>query len=136
MPWYEIIYEPGTHSIAKYDDDAEALDAISAQHERAVSGERGGPSGHSAERVARVFKYDEHPVDYNLANTTSIADLTAGLTDLLKRKADDQGGDVSFIQADQAVGELASPVLFNRDKPHDSKYKMKEVSELEAATWQ
>jgi hypothetical protein len=85
MPFYEIIYEPGTKSVAYYEDDEEALSALNAIHAKAVKGEPGSPessphpSGEvspfagtwAAERPVKCFVYDGHPGDYEEEIDTS-----------------------------------------------------------------
>lgn len=74
MPWYELVYETGNHSVAYYEDDEEMLSAVSAHHARAVAGERGNSLGTSnetgapipglpAERIKVVYQYKKHPGD-------------------------------------------------------------------------
>ncbi len=49
MPWYEIVYETGNHSVAFYGSDDEANVALNAHQERARSGETATPQ--STERT-------------------------------------------------------------------------------------
>lgn len=135
MPFYELIFETGSHSVAQYADDEEALGAVAEQHRRAKAGDVGGPSGHAAERIARVLKYDEHPADLN---DTGLADPDALLADLrgrLAKLAGDQGGQVSFNQAVTLLQQMNSPIEFNRGQPHESIYVMPELTELAHTEW-
>lgn len=72
MPFYEIIYENGDHSVACYDNEEEMLSAVKEHHDRAKNGLRGNPEGTLTEtgtpvgavaaiRVARVLEYEDHP---------------------------------------------------------------------------
>lgn len=70
MPFYEVIYETGAYSVAEYADEKEALGALKSHHTRATNGEVGGPPGHPAERIVKVFVYDQHPYDSLIADAT------------------------------------------------------------------
>ena len=43
--YYELIYENGEVSVANYDTDDVALEAIEEQHNRAKTGGKNGPQG-------------------------------------------------------------------------------------------
>jgi hypothetical protein len=78
MPFYEIVYEPGTKSVAYYEDDNEANSALNAHLEKAISGQPATPQSDThpsadapqavgtwaAERPVKVYVYDTHPADF------------------------------------------------------------------------
>lgn len=123
MPYYELIFENGEHSIACYVDDAEALTAVGEQHRRAIAGEAGGAAGtrHAAQRVKRVLVYDMHPSEYSSQVTVDAA------VEALKSKA--VGDLVNPMDIPNVMRELASPMVTSA--PHESNYKMQEIRELE-----
>lgn len=131
MPFYELIYETGAHSIAFADSDADVLRGVKAQHERALTGDVGGPSGHPAERVKRVLKYDRHPADLNPGAVISEADLSAAVEGFVERKA--IGGEVSVNELKAALDAVVSPVVHSG--PHESNYAMAERNELATNAW-
>lgn len=131
MPFYEVIFETGSHSVAEYADDAEALSAIGAHHDRAITGAVGGPSGHPAERIKRVLKYKDHPGDYNASQLVTTDQIVEELN-LLSMGTD----SVSAPEAMSAIALAASPVLDTRETPHESMYKATEVEELSPSDWQ
>lgn len=124
MPFYEIIYEPGTKSIAEYADDAEAQSALAAHKERALSGQPATPESSvhpdpdapatvgtwAAERPIKVFVYDTHPAAYEPPIDTSAL----------------MGTPAEMIVQ---LREQASP---NSTNPgvQDSQYKMEPTKEL------
>lgn len=85
MPYYEVIYETGAHSVLNSESDEQVMEGLNNHHERALNGMRGqlessssrhpshdamhGPGApvpvatHQAERVKRVLRYDTHPGD-------------------------------------------------------------------------
>jgi len=123
MPYYEILYETGAHSVADYADDEEMFAAVGAHHARALAGEKGldVPGGHNAERVVKVLKYDGHPgegVEVSAKEVKKLVD--EHLTD---------AGGVDLLSLSQAARDLASPTV--EGKAHDSNYKAKEVETFE-----
>lgn len=126
MPFYEVIYETGADSIAFYESDAEALEAVQLHHERAVNGQPGGPAGFPAERVVKLLRYDAHPADLPLEVSDDVAKKV--VADAIK----EQGGTVN-------LNELSSAVLPRARKtspePHESKYVMAEAEEV-SLPWQ
>ncbi len=130
MPFYEIVFETGRSSVACYEDDAEAKSALSEHQRRAMSGEVGGPIGAPAERVAAVYIYDEHPNEFNPAQTMSAEVLTKELTNLVKAMGDDN----NVVQVDQLVTEvrgLTHPMQdIDPKQPFASRFKMKEDKKL------
>lgn len=138
MPFYEIIYETGAHSLASYDTDAEAAAAADSHNSRAVTGQ---PSGSDyityseagdpiatkappAERVVKVLKYEEHPAEYNIAQTLSKEDAVKEV-----KKAIDNltvADQVSAPELAGAIRDLTTPLIPDSG-PHESNYKMAEV---------
>jgi hypothetical protein len=78
MPYYEVIYEPGTKAVAFYESDEEAQSALAAHKERALSGQPATPQSDThpspdapvavgtwaAERPIKVYVYETHPADF------------------------------------------------------------------------
>jgi hypothetical protein len=133
--YYEIIYETGEHSIAQYDSDDEAVEALREHHRRALSGERfqtrspqDAPAG-PATRIKRVIKYDRHPADLTESGLID-ADKIAPIVDMVG-----VGGQASVHELTAALREELNPTL-PESAPHESNYKMKEVGELDPTVWQ
>ena len=126
MPYFEIIYETGTHSVACYDDENEAIQAVTAQHERATGGSEGGPTGHPAERVTAVLMYEEHPADYGAEQTSSGDELTKALKDQI-------GKDpvVSSPEVLANLRELNSPLVPGAETSQETMYKAPELKTLD-----
>jgi hypothetical protein len=141
--YYEIIYENGEHSIAQYDNDEEALSAINAHVERAMTGVPGTPQSSlrndltempanlnatwAAQRVVKVLKYDDHPADYSETANNLTADVAKKqLADLIDEVSVD--GVVNMQELAVAVSTSTSPRVDS--KPHESNYKMQETGEL------
>lgn len=135
MPFYEVVYETGEHSVAQYDSDEEAQSAIKAQHERAVSGQPGGPDGTQwpAIRIKRVLVYDYHPADFGSGQEVPTDTLLEAVNSAVKDNEKDGTVQVHVVAA--AVRDLSSPVVPDRSTPFDSSYKAPEARELEV-TWQ
>lgn len=126
MPFYEIIYENGEHSIAENVGDDGALSGIKEQHRRAVSGELGGPAGQPAQRIKRVLVFDMHPASFTPLVTTD--DAAAAVASVAT-------GDLIDVEvAAQVVRGLRSPVVVS--EPHESNYKMTPNRELAASAWE
>jgi hypothetical protein len=128
MPFYETIFENGSHSVAEYDSDDQAMQAISEHHRRATAGERGNPEdptgkikAQPAARIARVLVYDTHPVEHAVVVTTE--DVVKAVT------ANAVGDMVDPLVAAAAVRDLTSPLV--ESGPHESNYKQEEGRELE-----
>lgn len=130
MPYYEVIFENGRSSIASYKDDDDALAAVGAHHARAKRGEVGGPTGHPAERIVKLLKYDRHPAEYNLANALTADELNKLVPDLIKELAD-ANGVVSVGALSAEVRALSHPMVVGSG-PHESNFKMKESGVIEA----
>lgn len=128
MPFYEIVYETGRMSVAQYDSDDEAKEAIAAHHARAVKGEAGGPVGAPAERIKDVFVYNQHPDNYNMAQTASKDVLKKELENLVDTFADDNGV-VAIDRLAMEVRGLSHPMANNRGT-FDSFYRAKESKKL------
>jgi hypothetical protein len=133
MPFYEVIYETGDYSVAQYDDDEEAVRALSAHHTRAVKGEKfqtrspqDTPAG-PATRIKRVLKYDDHPNEFNPAGliNAEVANKVVANVGL--------GDQVSVHEATAALRDELSPTVDS--EPHESNFKMQEVSELDPGVW-
>lgn len=128
MPFYEIVFETGRMSVANFADDEEAASALKEHVRRATAGEAGGPIGQPAERVAVVYKYNQHPDAYNEVQTATADVLEKEIGALLKSLKDDNGV-VSIDQLAMDVRGLSHPM-----KPEhtgfDSFYKMKETGKL------
>ena len=121
----EVIYETGSHSGIQYDDIEEVKGALAEQQRRAVAGEEGGPTGHPAERVARVLLYPENPADmYDDENV----DATA-MKSLIDGMAKD--GKVNAAQLVAAVRDEVSAVYPLDQGRHASMWKAQETEELD-----
>lgn len=102
--YYEVIYEDGSHSVASYENDEEALSAVQEHHDRAKDGGAAQEgSSRPAARVAKVFAYDEHPGTY------------VGKIDKKALKGDSAEALLSEMR------EMESPVVSSG--PHESNYK-------------
>lgn len=126
MPYYEIIYETGTHSIAFYEDDDEANAALSAHHERALSGQVGGPTGHAAERIVKALVYDVHPDEFNYSQTLSGEEVVGQVTAAISKIG--VGGQVSVPELAAEIRNITNPMV--ESGPHESNFKMPESREL------
>jgi hypothetical protein len=136
MPFYEIIFETGNHSVAFYEDDAEAERAIGAHHARAKAGEPAmadNPQMGAAERVNKVLKYDEHPADYNLTQTATPEEVKAVVDEALTASA--VGDMVSIPEIAAVVRDISNPIASDSDRL-ESNYKMAETGELDPSTWE
>ena len=140
MPFYEVTYETGRMSVAFYEDDKEAQSALGAHQERAQNGKAGGPVEHhpknvpgepnwSAERIAKVRVYDEHPNEFNPDQTMSSDVLEKEVQVQIKRLAD-ENGVVSIDQLALAVRGISHPMVEGQEHPFDSAFKMKEKREM------
>jgi hypothetical protein len=124
MKHWEVIYETGAHSVVCPENEEDAKAALREQHRRAVSGERGGPTGHAAERIKRVLVYDDHPAD--VPQSVSSDEALARTKDLVKALADDNG----VVDLQQLANELEIRPLV-ASSAHESNYYMGEVDELD-----
>ena len=131
MPFYEVIFENGEHSIIEGDDDS-VLSGVKEQHRRATAGEVGGPAGVQAVRVKRVLKYDEHPGSLYESQAVPAKDVEKWFADAVKKN---QMGDlVSVPQLVAALRDGVGSLVVSG--PHDTNYKMKEAAELDAKDWE
>lgn len=137
MPFYEVIYETGNHSIASYEDDEEANQALTAHNDRAKSGQPGTPESTArpdvpdqstqtwpAERIARVLVYNDHPATYNESQAVD--------PNVLQQAAEantNPDGTVNAMQAAASIREATSPFV-PQEGPHDSSYAMQADHEL------
>lgn len=128
MIYAEVIFETGTRTVACYDSEEEMLDAVRAQHDRAVTGKTGGPTGAAAERVKRIEIYDKHPNDLNVEETISTDVAKKELTGIMERL--DQGGSLSLTDLAAGIRELSSPLVVDADT-HESQFRMPPVKVLE-----
>lgn len=127
--FYETVFETGFSSVAEHEDDAAALSAVTAQHERAKSGGKNGPQGSPAERVSAVFVYDAHPGSLNEDGGLS-ADVLSSELDVLVKSMKDKNGVINVMLFAEAVGGLLHPMM-NPETPHGSRFKMEAVRELD-----
>lgn len=131
MPFYEVVFETGSNSVAEYADDAEALAANEVQHDRAKSGLPGGPTGHSAERVVAILKYDKHPAEFGADQAWSADVATKTTAELIKGLAD-ENGVVSKTELAAAILNTSEAIVRLEDrKQGESLYKMKEKASLD-----
>ena len=128
MPFYETIFENGRCSVVECASDEEALEGAKAHHERAKAGLPGGPTGEPAERIVKLLKYDEHPNNFNLADTLPADQLEAEVKSLINELKDKNGIVAVGVLASEVRG-LSHP-MHRVSGAHDSKFKMPEVAEL------
>lgn len=129
--YYEVIYETGNHSIMNCESDDEALEGIRAHHLRAVNGEEGGPTGHPAERIVKVLKYQEHPATHGESQMVPIGDLKKQLDEIMSNVG--VGDLVSVPEVTAALRQTTSPLV--ESAPHESNYKMEETGSLNSESW-
>jgi thiamine pyrophosphate-dependent acetolactate synthase large subunit-like protein len=138
MPFYEVIYETGNHSIASYENDDEATQALTAHNDRAKSGQPGTPESTArpdvpdqstqtwpAERIARVLVYNDHPATYNEAQVVT----TQAVEEAVRASTDTETNTVNAMQAAASIREATSPFV-PQEGPHDSSYAMEADHEL------
>jgi hypothetical protein len=133
MPFYELVFETGSSAVATYADDDEMLSAVKAHHGRAMSGEVGGPTGHPAERVVEVQKYNEHPGTLNEGQVLSADVAKKELEAAMKGLTD--AGTISVTELAAAVRDLSNPLVAEPDR-HGSKFKMEAVETFTADKWE
>lgn len=125
------MYETGRMSVGSYADEAELKAALQAHHNRAKTGEPGGPVGAPAERIAAVYIYDKHPNEFNPEQTASADVLSKEVAGLVKALSDDNGV-VAIDRLAVEVRGLSHPML-NDHKGFDSFFKVKEQKALDLA---
>lgn len=131
--FYELVYETGRMSVARYENDEEAKTAIGEHHRRAVEGIPGGPLGQPAERIREVYVYDEHPNEYNSDQTMS-ADVAEKEIAALIKETKDENGVVNIDQLTLHVRGLSHPMVdTGHREAFDSAFKMKEKKKLDLA---
>ena len=148
MPYYEVIYETGNHSVAQYADDDEANAALKAHHDRATSGQLGTPQSMPrndlsdadlalagttqwpAERITRIFKYDNHPGDWGVGQSIATDNLALETQSMIQ--ALDKDGTVQVQELAAQIRDMTNPQVAVRESPHDSNYKMESTGELPA----
>jgi len=131
MPFYEVVFETGSNSVVEAENDAAVIQAAEEQHTRAKSGLPGGPTGHSAERVVAILKYDKHPATFGADQSFSTDVATKTTADLIKSLAD-ENGVVSKTELAAAILNTSEAVVPLEEKQQGkSMYKMKEKSSLD-----
>jgi hypothetical protein len=133
MSYYEILFETGAMSVMNAEDDAEVLGFVEEQDRRARNGLPGGPIGQPAERIAKVYKYDEHPDDYNTEMTASKDVLKKEVAALVDKLADDNGVVAIDALAD-GVRAISHPMKPERENVFDSMYKMESTGEVDLSS--
>lgn len=118
MHYAELVFETGARSLMSYEDESEVLDFVKTHTQRAMNGEPGGPTGHPAERVARVYFYDEHPSE---EDQTVDANALKALIDGMSH-----AGRLNANQLSGALRDEASPTYPQNQGRFASQYKMKE----------
>lgn len=151
MPKYaEIIFETGAKSLLVYENESEVEAFVREHHRRAISGEPGatqdqvlradlGPEDFAvmpsidqmksrpAERVSKVYLYNEHPGDTYDSRVS---------VDTVKTLIDGMAGDGNTINHEQLVAALrdeASPVHIQDQGRLESFYKVDADGELDLA---
>lgn len=136
MPFYEVIYETGSKSVAFADSDEEMARGLENQHTRAKSGLPGGPTGHAAERIAKVLVYDKHPDNLNPSQTVS-ADVAKKVVDAAVKSVEDENGVVALHDLSLNILGSANPAVDGKDMQQlESMYKMKEQRALDSSLWE
>jgi len=125
MKHAEVIFEPGSKSVISYDNEEELKGFLAEHHNRAVSGEEGGPTGHPAERITKVHLYDQHPANWGVGgklDVNRVNSLVQGMT---------QDGLVDPNQLIAALRDELSPVYPVDQGRHASIYKMQPAGDLD-----
>lgn len=122
--YYELVFETGTKSVAFYETDEEMFGAVKAHNERALKGEVGGPSGHTAERIHHVEKYEDHPGNWNVDETMSADVAKKELSAAIEEMAD--GGVVSIPELGARIRNLSNPMV-EAPGPQESAFKAESV---------
>ena len=141
MPHYEVVFEDGSHSIAFYEDDAEADAALAAHHERAKNGQSAKAESTArndvnfpdpdrpAVRIVKALKYDHHPADYGVGQTQTASDVKKAVADAVT--AHETDGSVAIHEVAAVVRDMNTPLVSEVSHPHDSHFKMEETGEAE-----
>ena len=117
----EVVYEDGSKSVTSVENRDELFAGLKEHHDRAVSGQAGGPSGIPASRVVKVLFYDEHPVTFNEDNILPSDEVLAAITDYLKAV----GPTVNVNEAAAYIRDMSNSITAF-EHPHDSQFKMPE----------
>jgi hypothetical protein len=122
MGYAELVFETGARSKMQYDDESEVLDFVRTHTERAMNGEEGGPAGHPAERIARVYFYDSDPSEEDkTVSADALKDLIDGMS---------HDGKLNADQLSAALRDEASPTYPQNQGRFASQYKMKESKSM------
>lgn len=127
----EVIFEPGSHSIVSFESDQELQDFLSEAHRRALDGEPNGPQGGPAERVKRVFLYDEHPADFKAVGNDGNMPVDAKAVSSLVSNMAGKDGTLNMHQLVAALRDEASPVYPQNPGRHESYFKADATDELD-----
>lgn len=129
--YYELIYENGDHSVMFADTREEALTGIKEQHRRATSGERSlssDPNSPPASRIKRVLEYEDHPGSFGEDQMVTPTEAKAAV------EAHTKDGKVDIQNLVSTLRNLSNPLIDNAGA-HETKYQMKEKSELDEKEW-
>lgn len=150
----EVIYETGALSIVSYESLDELQNGLAEHHRRAVNGEPGAsqdqvertdlnpgdfdriPSldtmkSRPAERVKRVFLYDQHPADFAPVGNEGEVEVDGKVLSELVKGMTNKDGFVNMQQLIEALRDEASPVYPVKQGKFESFYKQPETSELD-----
>lgn len=129
MPFYEVIFEVGTHSIMNAESDDAVASFAGIQHQRAKSGLPNGPAGDRADRIVRILRYDSYPGD--VVVDMPAKDVAARLKEVMADIDTDAEGNYNL---QELARQLVPPAIL--DTPvHDSNFAMQETGELDPTTW-
>lgn len=129
MPFYEVIFEVGTHSVMNAESDEAVQGFAEIQHQRAKSGLPNGPAGDRADRIVRILKYDEDPG--NPTTDMPIKDIQARVKEVAADLDADADGNVNLAEV---ARNLPMPAVL--DTPvHESNFAMQETGELDPTSW-
>ena len=118
-------------SVMEVADKDEAMSFAAEHTRRAKSGERSlanEPSSPPAVRVVKLLFYDQHPNDYNLADSLTVDELKTSLPNLVEDLSDDNGV-VSVGTLASEVRALSHPMIRGVGA-HDSKFLMAENEDM------
>jgi len=139
MIYAEIVFETGNKSVACYENEAEMEYALAEHHRRAINGEPGSPSmnlrsdiepGEArigtwvAERVKKVFLYDEHPADFGQDQLVDAEELKTTVEEAIAES--EMNGVVHVHTVAAKVRDMSSP-LVTEPPIHGSQYKAPET---------
>lgn len=129
MPFYEVIFEVGTHSIMNAESDEAVQGFAEIQHQRAKSGLPNGPAGDRADRVVRILRYDDDPG--NPVSVIPAKDVTARVKEVVSAIDTDEDGNVDL---QEVARNLVPPAVL--DTPvHESSFAMQSTGELDPTSW-